>query len=393
MPNRSIQNQLQKLCNQVKGILRLAIDRLALLSLEHSSKRNKQVCIIRLDALGDFVAWLPFAEILCSYYGERNIKTILIANESWSQFASDLNLFSEIISVNRHLYVNNLFYRYKINLQIKKYTFSLVLNPVYNREFYLSDSLNRVAKSTKKIGFICNETDSRHKKISDKWYTDLIRKKEGLQHYLLLGCAFLDHLEIGYPHKTIGSKRLFELLENSREMIGGEPYYVIVPGSGWVGRSWPIEKWAKLCQLISKESKMKGIVLGSKAEISLGSKISSANKMIIDLVGKTSIKEMAEVISKANFIISNETSAIHLAIQLNIPSICILGGGHYGQFLPMPAGIQIKTPPILVNHLLPCYGCNWECPYQYSPTGSVKCISNIDVDEVFNVLKSNFVLN
>lgn len=393
MPNRSIQNQLQKLSNQVKGILRLAIDILALLSLDHSSKRNKQVCIIRLDALGDFVAWLPFAEILCSYYGERNIKPILIANENWSQFASDLNLFGQIISVNRNLYVNNLFYRYKINLQIKKYTFSLVLNPVYNREFYLSDSLNRVAKSTKKIGFISNEMDSRHKKISDKWYTDLIRKEEGLQHYILLGCAFLDHLEISYPHKTTGSKKLFELLENSREMIGGEPYYVIVPGSGWAGRSWPIEKWAKLCQLISKESKMKGIVLGSKAEISLGSKISSANKMIIDFVGKTSIKEMAEVISRAKFIISNETSAIHFAMQLSIPSICILGGGHYGQFLPIPAGIEINTPPILVNHLMPCYGCNWKCPYQHSATESVKCISNIDVDEVFNVLKSNFILN
>lgn len=208
-----------------------------------------------------------------------------------------------------------------------------------------------------------------------------------------MGYAFLDYLEIGYPHKTMGSKKLLELIKNSKGMIRERPYYVIVPGSGWVGRSWPIEKWTKLCQLISKESKMKGIVLGSKAEISLGLKISSANKLIVDLVGKTSIKEMAEVISKANFIISNETSAIHLAMQLNIPSICILGGGHYGQFLPIPAGIEINTPPILVNHLMPCYGCNWKCPYQHSVTESVKCISNIDVDEVCNVLKSNIVLN
>jgi len=317
----------------------------------------------------------------------------LIANENWSKFASNLNLFSEIISVNRNLYVNNLFYRYKINLQIKKYKFNLVLNPVYNREFYLSDSLIKVAKSTKKIGFICSETDSRHRRISDKWYTDLIPKKAGLQHNILLGYAFLDYLEIEYPHKKIGSKRLFELLANSRGGIEEGLYYVIVPGSGWIGRSWPIEKWAELCQLISKESKMKGIILGTKSEISLGSKISSVNRMTLNLVGKTSITEMAKIISKAKFIISNETSAVHFAMQLNIPSICILGGGHYGQFLPMPVGVEINTPSILVNHLMPCYGCNWQCPYQLSNAESVKCISDIDVDDVFNVLKSNVVLN
>jgi hypothetical protein len=174
LPNSSIQNQLQKLTNQVKGAFRLAIDSIALLSLEFPSKHEKQVCIIRLDALGDFVSWLPIAEILCSYYSERNIKTILIANDNWSKFASDLKLFSEIISVNRNQYVNNFLYRFKINFQIKKYNFNLALNPVYSREFYLSDSLIRVAKSLKKVGFICSEADDRHRKISDKWYTDII---------------------------------------------------------------------------------------------------------------------------------------------------------------------------------------------------------------------------
>lgn len=393
MPNRSILNKLQKLTNQVKGVLRLMVDSLAPLSINHPSIHEKQVCIIRLDALGDFIAWLPIAEILCSYYGERNIKTVLIANDNWSQFASDLNLFNKVISINRNFYVNNLFYRYKINLQIKKNTFNIVLNPVYRREFYLSDSLNRVVKSTKKVGFICNETDKRHQKISDKWYTDLIQKEEELQHNVLLGYAFLDYMEIDYPHKTIGSKRLFELLENSGEVFEKGPYYVIVPGSGWKGRSWPIEKWAKLCRLISKESQMKGLILGSEAEISLGSKISSDNKSTLNLVGKTSISEMAQIISKAKFIISNETSAVHFAMQLNIPSICILGGGHYGQFLPIPVEIKISTPPILINHLMPCYGCNWQCPYQHSKSESVKCISDINVDEVFNVLKRNFSLN
>jgi ADP-heptose:LPS heptosyltransferase len=269
----------------------------------------------------------------------------------------------------------------------------LALNPVYNREFYLSDSLIKVAKSFKKVGFICSEADKRHRKIADKWYTDLIPKEEGLQHNILLGYTFLDYMKINYLHKNSASKKLSELLENSKDVNEKDKYYVIVPGSGWKGRSWPIEKWAQLCQLISKESKLKGIVLGSKAESPLGLKIASVNEMILNLVGKTSINEMAEIISRAKFIISNETSATHLAMQLNIPSICILGGGHYGQFLPIPVEVKINTPPIVVNRLMSCYGCNWQCPYQQSKSESVKCISDINVDEVFNVLKHNFSLN
>ena len=52
------------------------------------------------------------------------------------------------------------------------------------------------------------------------------------------------------------------------------------------------------------------------------------------VVVKTNINELIEAIRDAEFLITNETSAVHIAESVTTKSFCILGGGHFGRFLP-----------------------------------------------------------
>ena len=57
----------------------------------------------------------------------------------------------------------------------------------------------------------------------------------------------------------------------------------------------------------------------------------------IDLVGKTSLVDLLHIIDNGNLLISNETSAPHFAIALEMINIfTIYNGNHYGRFIPYP---------------------------------------------------------
>ena len=80
-------------------------------------------------------------------------------------------------------------------------------------------------------------------------------------------------------------------------------------------------------------------------------------------------------------LISNETSAIHIAAALDVQSICILGGGHYGRFTPYPLDSYKKRPISVVNEMF-CFQCNWNCYIKHSKNKPFPCIDLIEFKEV-----------
>lgn len=89
----------------------------------------------------------------------------------------------------------------------------------------------------------------------------------------------------------------------------------------------------------------------------------------LDLIGKTTILELVELLRRADLVISAETATFHLAAALRRPAICLAGGGHWNRFVPW--GMEDRTR-VLTNPL-DCFECNWLCT---RPT--VECLQNLD---------------
>jgi len=145
---------------------------------------------------------------------------------------------------------------------------------------------------------------------------------------------------------------------------------------------WPTERYADVAKRIVDETGWTMVVCGSKAEAKqAASVIKSANIDSLCLTGKTTLPEFVEVVRGARLLVGNETSAVHIAACVQTDSVCILGGGHFGRFVPYSDG-AIGMKPVAVFEKMDCFGCNWKCVSEHDPSECAPCISAVSVDQV-----------
>jgi ADP-heptose:LPS heptosyltransferase len=148
---------------------------------------------------------------------------------------------------------------------------------------------------------------------------------------------------------------------------------------------WPAKKFAELINKLKTEHSIEILLCGGGAEYDLCQKIiDESNIAAHNLAGLTKLQELVEIIRNANLVVANDTSAIHIAAATKTYAVCLLGGGHFGRFLPYQFELKRddKQPKYLI-HRMDCYGCNWNCIHTQSLIETVPCIGNISVDQVY----------
>jgi ADP-heptose:LPS heptosyltransferase len=159
-----------------------------------------------------------------------------------------------------------------------------------------------------------------------------------------------------------------------------------VPGtSGAVaGKEWPPAFFSDLATKVFRQTGWEGVICGAKQEHSLGEQIlKQCDAPLQNFCGQTTLVELAVLLSQSRLTISNDTGAVFLSSAVGTLSVCILGGGHFGRFVPYPdlpgQTNHLKT----VYHKMPCYGCNWHCVYPIKEGESAPCVANVSVDTVW----------
>lgn len=63
--------------------------------------------------------------------------------------------------------------------------------------------------------------------------------------------------------------------------------------------------------------------------------LQSGNKKccVVNLIGQATLREVCSTLKDCEKVVSVETAGLHLAITLGIPTVGIVGGGHYGRFV------------------------------------------------------------
>ena len=193
-------------------------------------------------------------------------------------------------------------------------------------------------------------------------------------------------MKAGLPDLCLALKGVNNPLDN----VSG--YCVLFPGAGSNSRQWPIAHFATLTDKIYRQSGLTVVVCGSPDEQGLAeSLISQTGVPIVNMTGKTNLVELAVIIKDASFLVSNETSAIHFAAAVSTLAFCLLGGGHYGRFMPYDIENKTKKPhPVAIIHQMDCFNCNWRCRYFIKDNEPAPCIEKISVEEVFAALQPLF---
>jgi ADP-heptose:LPS heptosyltransferase len=340
---------------------------------------KKDIVLIRLDAIGDFIIWLDSAKEFRRIYPTERI--VLVANSAWASIAESFPYWDEILPIDPVRFSR--FGRYRISWlqKIASRGFRVAIHPAHSRMSTVGDSAVRATHAREKIApardLLNLVLSVSERNIVERWYTKTFPPAPPYLGELERNADFLNKItgpeifKASTPRLTISAPP--SNLEN---------YFVVVPGAAWAGRMWEANKFATVIVAIRKQYGLKPVLCGSSIERPLCQRIVDiVQGDAVNMAGETSLSELADIISAAHLVITNETSAVHFAAATDTPSVCIVGGGHFGRFVPYPKHLSGRKP-IVVNHPMSCYNCNWHCTESPQKNKSVPCIDKVSVEDV-----------
>jgi ADP-heptose:LPS heptosyltransferase len=379
---------------RLKGTYRLllATGYAGRLTADPSGGDARSVLIIRAEGhLGDLILFLPSLRALRRHYAGSKI-SLLVGSES-ARLASTFADVDEVISFGVRRYRLDLAYRVRLIRQLRERRFGVAINPIYSREpstdelLYCCGAQERIACSGD-----MNTTPSSVRQRNNTYCTRIIPSRPGIITEVERNREFVEKLtgrklsaEESLPRITLSETQLNEgrqllLSEGVDPRI--EQLVVIFPGASYAIKMWPAERFAALANRIAETYKALFLICGAPSdratEEALASRISAP---VVRLVGKTDLLQLAAIFKLSALYIGNDTGPLHLAAAVGTPTLCILGGQHFGRFYPYGDPQMHRA----VFRELECFHCNWACPYELPP-----CIHEITVEKAWQAVRRMF---
>lgn len=269
--------------------------------------------------------------------------------------------------------------------RIKKEKFDIAL------DFSLDDHYSYVCRRIgirRRIGF---NYKNRGRFLTDKLDIEGYSGRHVVEHYLDL-LRFLDiqpkaqGLELFVPEED--AKEAGKLL--AAYGIGeGDLVIGVAAGAGasWgkdaAFKRWPPVKFARIADKVADTFKAKIVLLGDESEKPIADTISGLMRhKPVDLAGKTSLGELAAVISRLKLLISNDGGPLHMAVALGIRTVSIFGPVDEKVYGPYPEGKQ----HVVVTHEIQCRPCYKKFRLPECNRDKV-CITAVSIEDVYQSVR------
>jgi ADP-heptose:LPS heptosyltransferase len=342
----------------------------------------RSVLIVRGDAIGDFVLFLPALRVLRQYYAGAKI-SLVVASEC-ADLASSFAPVDEVISFDRKRYRFDLAYRIRFIRRLRSQHFDVALNPAYSREpltdelLYCSGALERIACEGD-LSNIKARTKARSNASCTRIYpstpgplSELERNREFVEQLTKADVSredFQPSLPLSQSHLDDGYALLRgKGLDPHTDLLVG-----MFPGASNSVRIWPPERYAQMANFFSDTYGARVLLGGSSSEWGLGERIIRLCRTTpCNLIGSTTLPQLAAVLRVCCLYFGSESGPLHLAMAVGTPTLCIMGGGHFGRFYPYSDPKKHR----MVFKQMDCYNCNWQCIHE-----SVRCIQEIPMEQ------------
>ncbi|MCF8031752.1 MAG: lipopolysaccharide heptosyltransferase I [Desulfarculaceae bacterium] len=115
--------------------------------------------------------------------------------------------------------------------------------------------------------------------------------------------------------------------ELSASAAGEGPLVVLHPVAKWDSKLWPLASWVELAKLLAGRG-CRLVVSGSGEDREVGEFIASRAGLgprLLDLCGRTNLRELAALLSLAQTVVSTDTGVMHLAAAMGAPVVALFG--------------------------------------------------------------------
>ena len=346
--------------------------------------KKKQILLLANLGLGDAIIYLSVANKYRQMYPKDKYEiTMYVGNHLDKLFIQETDFDNvELISFNE--ITLNLIRRIKLIKKIREKYYDIVIDPMGVTGCTPSLYLMASCCAEKKISIINNAYSICPQFFREKVYTKLIEvdKKEitNIEYYYYLINKLLKTKD-----ETI---EFYEIKNTDLKIKLPENFYIVFPSASTDIKKWEFEKYGQLIDKIYNKTKMPVIFCGTNTDRRDVEEVIKNIKTAkyINLLGKSSVMEFIEIIKRAKFVISNDTSAFHIALSQQVSVAIIAGGYTYSGFVTYDfKGNTYKKPYIIVDKR-DCFNCNCNCKYLEKNQKKWPCLEAITVDYAWNIV-------
>ncbi len=138
------------------------------------------------------------------------------------------------------------------------------------------------------------------------------------------------------------------------------PYLLLNPWTSCQSRNYDSQRFAVAALELAKATQMPVVVTGvQKDRHKSGSLLATLGEYAIDLIGKTTLAQLAALIANAKLVLTNNTSVMHIADATRTPAVVMFAGTELeSQWQPRNGFSRLLRRPTACS---PCYA--FSCPY------------------------------
>jgi lipopolysaccharide heptosyltransferase I len=326
----------------------------------------QRILLIKPSALGDIVHTLPVLNLLRRRWSEAHISWLI--GSAFADLVRGHPQVDEVITFDRKQFARAWYSpRAAMALgqfvrELRRHQFDLVIDL---QGLLRSGILARLTRAAVRVGF------SNAREFSHLCYTHRVpihsMEQHAIERYLSvtesLGCG-RGPIEFHFHLSDQDRSRIDDLLK------GVDRFAVLLPGTNWVTKRWPVESFASIVPTLRDRFGLTAVIAGGPDVHPIAQELGRAQLSVIDLVGKTSLRELVALLERSSLVIANDSGPMHIAAALNKPLVTMFGPTN-----PVRTGPYERSGSVLRVDI-PCSPCySRKCSH-------VSCMKWISTDRV-----------
>lgn len=325
---------------------------------------NMRILIIHTAFIGDIVLSTPMIKALKDKY--PNSQITYVTTPAGAAILKNNPHLSEVIEYDKRGAHRGLKGVLELGKRLRYKNFNMVITPHrYLRSSVLSWLTRapiRKGYSTASGAFLFTEKIPYDKKLHEVEKLLKFVSKENAEKY---------SIELYPSEEDIkNTDKLFEIRGCRDKKI-----IVIAPGSKWFTKKWPLDYFNSVIKKLSNRTDLKLLIVGGKEEQSLNIELTENT---LDLRGKTTLLQLAEISKRADIILTNDSSPIHIGSAWKKPHILTIFGPTVKEFGFFPWS---ENSEVLEVKNLSCRPCSLHGG-EKCPKGHFKCMLEITPEMV-----------
>ncbi len=349
-----------------------------------NQEKFQKILLIQLGDIGDVILTLPSISILHDNYPDSKI--VVAVREKAKDLIRLHPLVNDVITIkkNKRSLFRQLAYQIRFFSTLRCFGFDLAID---FRTGTRGAVLSYLSGAPNRISFYATDGDLwRNRLFTGLLDCEYEPSEYVADYYANLLVAFLPGATIKPPQLKLTNKKIAEaeIFLEKQQIPLDKGIITIQPFSLWQYKEWSFDKFVKIIGWLQKKTSAMILITGGLDEKQKSLGITrSFEKGVYNLVGKTTLGQLAGILSISDLFIGVDSAGLHISAAVGTPTVSIFGPSSAISWAPKGDRHQIVT------NKMDCVPCR-----QKGCDGTEKslCLETLTVAEVKKVIETQLLL-